>query len=219
MVQSGPGPLSRRGHYGASRESYPRAGQDVTNSTGTAACAAAAGTVVRRGGSVLTGRPGNGLVIAHGSGTYPYYGHLSAFRVPLDARVAAGQRIADMGDTGHVIGPHPHFETHTGRLGSTTNPVPFLAARGVDLGGGWPVINPCATGATVKAIQYLITQRGSVLAADGNHGSVSVRAVEKFRPPRNWRRTAGSGRRPGRAWCTRCGAPARRRMYGPSKWR
>ncbi|MFF2008283.1 peptidoglycan-binding protein [Streptomyces sp. NPDC058195] len=168
------------GHYGASRGGYPHAGQDVTNSTGTAVYAAAAGTVVRRGKGVLTGRTGNGLVISHGSGTYTYYGHLSAFRVPLNARVAAGQRIADMGATGNVTGPHLHFETHTGRLGSTTDPVSFLAARGVDLGGGWPALNPGAAGATVKVIQHLITQRGTALVADGNYGPVSVRAVKKF---------------------------------------
>lgn len=122
------------GYYGAPRGPYPHAGQDVTNSTGTAVYAAAAGTVVRRGTGVLSGRTGNGLVIAHGGGRYTYYGHLSAFRVPLNAKVTAGQRIADMGATGHVTGPHLHFETHSGGLGSTVNPVSYLAARGVDLG-------------------------------------------------------------------------------------
>ncbi|WTU46985.1 M23 family metallopeptidase [Streptomyces sp. NBC_00057] len=146
------------GYYGAPRGPYPHAGQDVTNSTGTAVYAAAAGTVVRRGTGVLSGRTGNGLVISHGGGRYTYYGHLSAFRVPLNAKVAAGQRVADMGTTGNATGPHLHFETHSGGLGSTVNPVSYLAARGVDLGGGWPAINPGAVGATVKAVQYLITQ-------------------------------------------------------------
>lgn len=172
------------GHYGAPRGPYPHAGQDVTNSTGTAVYAAAAGTVVRRGTGVLSGRTGNGLVIAHGGGRYTYYGHLSAFRIPLNAKVAAGQRIADMGATGHVTGPHLHFETHSGGLGSTVNPVSYLAARGVDLGGGWPAISPGAVGATVKAVQYLITRRGTTLVADGNYGSVSVNAVKKFQSSR-----------------------------------
>ncbi|MFB7915745.1 peptidoglycan DD-metalloendopeptidase family protein [Streptomyces sp. NPDC056061] len=172
------------GHYGASRGGYPHAGQDVTNSTGTAVYAAAAGTVIRRGANVLTGRTGNGLVVSHGGGRYTYYGHLSAFRVALGAKVAAGQRIADMGATGRVTGPHLHFETHTGKLGSTTNPVAYLAARGVDLGGGWSSISPGAAGATVKAIQYLITQRGTSLVADGAYGSVSVNAVKKLQSAR-----------------------------------
>ncbi|MCT2588869.1 peptidoglycan-binding protein [Streptomyces sp. N2-109] len=172
------------GHYGAPRGSYPHAGQDVTNSTGTAVYAAAAGTVIRRGTGVLTGRSGYGLVLSHGSGRYTYYGHLSRFRIALNARVSVGQRIGDMGATGNVTGPHLHFETHAGGLGATTNPVTYLSARGVDLGGGWSAISPGAAGTTVRAIQYLITQRGTKLVADGVYGSVSVSAVKKFQTSR-----------------------------------
>ncbi|MFW6720667.1 peptidoglycan-binding protein [Streptomyces sp. MAR4 CNY-716] len=172
------------GHYGAPRGSSSHAGQDVTNSTGTAVYAAAAGTVMRRGTAVVPGRTGNGLVISHGGGRYTYYGHLSVFRVSLNATVAAGQRIADMGATGNVTGPHLHFETHSGALGTTVNPVSYLAARGVDLGGGWSTIDPGAVGATVKAVQHLITQRGTTLVADGDYGSVSVNAVKKFQAAR-----------------------------------
>ncbi|MEU8624277.1 peptidoglycan-binding protein [Streptomyces sp. NPDC048669] len=169
------------GHYGASRGGAAHAGQDVSNSTGTGVYAAAAGTVVRRAwGGGLTGRTGNALVISHGSGQYTYYGHLSAYRVALNATVAAGQRIADMGATGNVTGPHLHFETHSGGLGVTTNPVTFMAARGVDLGGGWPRIDPGASGKTVVAIQYLMAKRGYGLVADGQYGSVSSTAVKAF---------------------------------------
>ncbi|MFI9627367.1 peptidoglycan-binding protein [Streptomyces sp. NPDC052042] len=168
------------GQYGAPRGGVPHAGQDVSNPTGTAVYAAAAGTVIRRGSNVLTGRTGNGLVISHGGNRYTYYGHLNAFRVALNAKVAAGQRIGDMGATGNVTGPHLHFETHTGALGSTTNPVTFLSARGVRLGGGWPTLDPGAAGATVRVVQYLITQRGTALTADGDYGSLSVNAVKKF---------------------------------------
>jgi len=172
------------GHYGAPRGGASHAGQDITNSTGTAIYAAAAGTVVRRGTNVLTGRTGYGLVISHGGGTYTYYGHLSVFRVGLNASVGAGQRIADMGATGNVTGPHLHFETHTGSLGSTTNPVTFMAARGVALGGGWSSIDPGAVGETVRAIQHLMTQRGYGLVADGQYGPVSVDAVRRFQSSR-----------------------------------
>ncbi|MBA0052664.1 metalloendopeptidase [Streptomyces sp. AJS327] len=168
------------GHYGAPRGAGPHAGQDVTNSIGTAVYAAAAGTVIRRGTSVVPGRSGNGIVISHGGGRYTYYGHLNKFRVALNAKVGAGQRIADMGATGNVTGPHLHFEVHTGSIGSTTNPVPYLTARGVKLGGGWSSIDPGAVGATVKSIQYLMTQRGTKLEPDGDYGSVSVNAVKKF---------------------------------------
>lgn len=168
------------GHFGAPRGSAPHAGQDVTNSVGTAIYAAAAGKVIRRGTAVLGGRSGNGIVIDHGGGVYTYYGHLSAFRVGLNASVAAGQRIADMGATGNVTGPHLHFETHSGGLNAVVNPVPYMTARGVNLGGGWSTIDPGASGETVKAIQSLITQRGTKLVVDGDYGATSVAAVKKF---------------------------------------
>lgn len=169
------------GHYGASRPGGPHAGQDITNSTGTAVYAAGAGTVVRRQwGGGIGGRTGNAIVISHGGGVYTYYGHLSVYRASLNQRVSAGQRIADMGATGNVTGPHLHFETHVGGLGPTVNPVTYLANRGVDLGGGWPRLDPGARGATVSAIQYLCNQRGNSLVVDGDYGSVSVTAVKKF---------------------------------------
>lgn len=169
------------GHYGAPREGGAHTGQDVTNSVGTAVYAAAAGTVVRRSwGGGLPGRTGNGIVISHGGGLYTYYGHLDAYRVGLDASVSAGQLIGDMGATGNVTGPHLHFETHSGGLGTTTNPVPFMTARGVDLGGGWSRIDPEANGDRVRAIQYLMNQRGSSLEIDGYFGSVSVAEVKAF---------------------------------------
>lgn len=169
------------GYYGAPRSGGPHAGQDITNSTGTAVYAAAAGTVIRRQwGGGLSGRTGNGIVISHGGGAYTYYGHLNTYRVSLNQAVSAGQRIADMGATGNVTGPHLHFEVHSGGLGPTVNPVTFLSARGVDLGGGWSRIDPGARGATVSVVQHLMNQRGYGLVVDGQYGSVSVSAVERF---------------------------------------
>jgi hypothetical protein len=173
------------GHFGAPRSGGPHAGQDVTNSTGTGVYAAAAGTVIRRSwGGGLTGRSGNGIVISHGGNQYTYYGHLHVYRVALDARVSAGQRIADMGATGNVTGPHLHFETHSGSLGRVVDPVPFMRNRGVDLGGGWSRIDPGAAGASVVVIQHLMTQRGYPLVADGDYGQVSVDAVKRFQSAR-----------------------------------
>lgn len=168
------------GHYGAPRGQYSHAGQDVTNTIGTAVYAAAAGTVVRRGWGVLEGRTGYGLVISHGGGQYTYYGHFHTYHVGSGASVSAGQRIGDMGATGNVTGPHLHFETHTGGLYDTVDPVDFMAARGVDLGGGWSRIDPGAGGKTVVAIQHLMTQRGYELVPDGDYGPVSVSAVKQF---------------------------------------
>lgn len=168
------------GHYGAPRGGVSHAGQDISNPIGTALYAAAAGKVIRRGRNVLTGRTGNGIVIDHGGGVYTYYGHLNAFRVSLNANVKAGQRIGDMGATGNVTGPHVHFETHSGGLGSTRNPVTFLRSRGVDLSGGWSSIDPGANGETVKVIQYLLNERGNDLVIDGDYGTLSVNATKAF---------------------------------------
>lgn len=172
------------GHYGAPRGNYGHEGQDVTNNVGTGVYAAAAGTVIRRSwGGGLAGRTGEALVISHGNNVYSFYGHLSAYHVGLDASVSAGQLIADMGATGNVTGPHLHFETHTGGLSSTgtsTDPVPFMSGRGVDLGGGWPRIDPEANGERVKSIQHLMNQRGADLEIDGYYGPVSVDVVQEF---------------------------------------
>ncbi|MDT0266413.1 peptidoglycan DD-metalloendopeptidase family protein [Streptomyces sp. DSM 44915] len=172
------------GHFGAPRGAGPHAGQDISHPIGTAVYAAAAGTVIRRGVGVIGGRTGNGIVIQHAGGVYTYYGHLNAFRVANGARVAAGQRIADMGATGNVTGPHLHFETHSGSLGSVVNPVSFLAARGVDLDGGWPRLNPGAAGQRVRAVQLLLNQRGASLVVDGDYGSVSAAAARSFQAAR-----------------------------------
>ncbi|MFJ3983331.1 peptidoglycan-binding protein [Streptomyces fungicidicus] len=173
------------GHYGAPRGGGPHAGQDITNTTGTAVYAAAAGTVIRRQwGGGLGGRTGNGIVLSHGGGQYTYYGHLSVYRVGLNATVAAGRRIGDMGATGNVTGPHLHFEVHSGGLGATVDPVSFMAGRGVGLGGGWSRIDPGARGRRVAAIQYLMTQRGYGLTADGYYGPVSAGAVKRFQTAR-----------------------------------
>lgn len=182
------------GHYGAPRGGASHAGQDVSNSVGTAVYAAAGGTVVRRSwGGGLPGRTGNALVISHGNNQYTYYGHLNAYRVGLNAKVSAGQRIADMGATGNVTGPHLHFETHSGRLGTTVNPVSFLAARGVDLSGGWSRTDPGASGATVVVIQHLMSRlrpragRRRAVRLRVRRGGQAVPALQ-----------GAGGRRPGR---------------------
>ena len=86
--------------------------------------AAAAGTVARTGWGVVPGRTGIGILLAHGTGSYTYYGHnpVGGVKVTPGQAVTAGQRIGAQGDTGNVTGVHLHFEAHRGGLGNTVNP-------------------------------------------------------------------------------------------------
>lgn len=153
------------------------AGWDIANPVGSAVYAASAGTVVRRGWNVVTGRTGNGLVISHGGGVYTYYGHLNTFRVGNGASVSAGQRIADMGATGNVTGPHLHFEVQIGAIGDDVNPRTHVTNRGVVLGGGWPTLDPESRGQRVRAMQFLLRQRGRTITVDGYHGPQSTQTL------------------------------------------
>jgi murein DD-endopeptidase MepM/ murein hydrolase activator NlpD len=91
--------------------------------------------VVRQAGPAS----GFGLAVAieHGDGTITLYGHVNQYFVSVGQSVAAGQQIAEVGNRGQSTGPHLHFETHTGGLyANRVNPVPWLSARGISLGGG-----------------------------------------------------------------------------------
>ena len=64
------------------------------------------------------------------------YGHINDFFVSVGQRVSAGEVIAEVGNRGQSTGPHLHFEVHTaGMYDGRINPVPWLAARGVYMGG------------------------------------------------------------------------------------
>lgn len=109
-------------------------GMDIAASIGTPIYTPAAGRVLQAG-------PANGFGLAvyiqHEDGSVTVYGHINAFFVTAGQQVAAGQRIAEVGNRGQSTGPHLHFEVHAGGLyKNRVNPVPWLSARGVSLGGG-----------------------------------------------------------------------------------
>lgn len=161
----------------------PHLGTDVANATGTPLKAAAAGEVVYAGTAgtgLATGRSGLCVIIRHADAD-TYYGHLSRIDVKAGQRVSAGQRIGLMGATGNVTGPHLHFEVRPvkSKIG-TTDPVPYLKARGVTLG-----TDPY-TVAYVREVQDLLNlAAGAGLARDGDLGPRTIAAVESFQ------RTAG----------------------------
>ncbi|MDQ6727825.1 MAG: peptidoglycan DD-metalloendopeptidase family protein [Actinomycetota bacterium] len=98
-------------------------GIDIANSTGTPIKAARAGTVIVAGFN--TGGYGNWVIIDHGGGFSTLYGHMSKIRVTQGQRVKQGDRIGDMGSTGHSTGPHLHFETRVN--GTAKNPTAYLS--------------------------------------------------------------------------------------------
>ncbi|WP_216214936.1 M23 family metallopeptidase [Amycolatopsis aidingensis] len=89
----------------------PRLAVDFNRSGdhGDTVVASAAGTVskVRNEGSTSYGR---WIEIDHGSGWTTRYAHLSRQSVSVGARVAQGQKIGEVGNTGGSTGAHLHFE-------------------------------------------------------------------------------------------------------------
>jgi len=98
--------------------------------------AAGAGTVASVG---KNGGYGLEVIIRHRSGLWTQYAHLSRSLVHEGQRVSAGQPIARVGNSGHVIsrtgdGSHLHFEVRVGQVKTRTNPASWLRARGIRSG-------------------------------------------------------------------------------------
>lgn len=104
------------------------AGADFGASCGTPIYSVAAGTVTYAG---VAGGYGNLIIIDHGNGISSAYGHMerSGIYVANGQTVAAGQNIAGVGTAGGSTGCHLHLEIRRG--GIATDPVAFLATKGV----------------------------------------------------------------------------------------
>ena len=88
--------------------------------------------VVLRAGSAS----GFGLAVyvLHENGDVTVYGHMDEILVEPGQYVEAGETIALLGNRGQSTGPHLHFEVHQGGMnGKRIDPVPWLAARGVEV--------------------------------------------------------------------------------------
>ncbi|HMF77289.1 MAG TPA: M23 family metallopeptidase [Bryobacteraceae bacterium] len=96
-------------------------GIDLAVPSGTPVHATADGVVLSAGWS---GGYGKVVVIDHGNGIETYYAHLSQFIVVPGQEVTSNQTIAMTGGTGHVTGPHLHYEVRV--AGTPVNPMKYL---------------------------------------------------------------------------------------------
>lgn len=103
--------------------SWYHAGIDLPNRSAPPIVASDAGVVVLAGWPD-NGGYGNRVVIDHGNGYQTLYAHLSNVYVSTGQRMAKGQTIGQMGNTGRSSGTHLHFEIHY--KGIAVNPLAIL---------------------------------------------------------------------------------------------
>lgn len=122
-ISSGYGPRWGGWHYGT----------DFAPPCDAPIWAAAAGTVTFAGPA---SGYGNWIKISHDQSVVTTYGHMftSGVLVHTGDVVQAGQQIGRVGTAGDSTGCHLHFEVLT--QGTYTDPLPFLAQRGVQIPGG-----------------------------------------------------------------------------------
>lgn len=97
-------------------------GIDVGASTGTPIYAADGGVITMSG---WNGGYGKMIVINHENGYVTYYAHCSRLLYSPGKRVAKGDVIAYVGNTGNSTGPHLHFEVRLN--GSPRNPLNYVS--------------------------------------------------------------------------------------------
>ena len=82
-------------------------GVDIMATEGSAVLAAETGEVIY---SDRLGGYGNMIIVRHGDGLVSVYAHNRSNRVAEGDRVAKGDVIAEVGETGRATAPHLHFE-------------------------------------------------------------------------------------------------------------
>ena len=119
-------PVSGGGNYISQYFHYGHYGIDIAADYGSSVRAAGGGTVI------FAGWKGNGggyqVWIAHGSGLYSTYNHMSAISVGSGQGVSEGQQVGRIGQSGRATGPHLHFEVWRGGVwngGSRVNPLAY----------------------------------------------------------------------------------------------
>jgi len=97
-------------------------GVDFAAPVGTPILAAAGGVVVS---AEMHPDFGNVVEVYHGNGLSTIYAHTSRMLVKVGDFARRGQKIAEVGTTGHSTGPHLHFEVHVNSV--PQNPYKYLA--------------------------------------------------------------------------------------------
>lgn len=105
---------------------HVHSGVDLAAPTGRAVRASERGVVSFIG--MEPGGYGKYVVVRHDRGYASYYAHLSAFEPSLRTgmRIARGQRVGAVGNTGTATGPHLHFEVR--RHNRPVDPVALVQA-------------------------------------------------------------------------------------------
>jgi murein DD-endopeptidase MepM/ murein hydrolase activator NlpD len=104
-------------------------GVDFAAGPGTPIHVVTDGVVI--GAGYLAGEGGYGqiVLVRHRGGFITAYAHMSRVLSHAGQRVHRGDVLGLSGSTGHVTGPHLHFEVRVG--GAKVNPVPWLRRHGV----------------------------------------------------------------------------------------
>jgi murein DD-endopeptidase MepM/ murein hydrolase activator NlpD len=114
------GYISQYFHYG-----HPAI--DIAAPYGSRIVSAASGTVIFAGWKNNGG--GYQVYVAHGSGLFTAYNHMSAITVRVGEHVGRGEQVGRVGMTGSATGPHCHFEVWRGEVwgsGYRVNPLSYL---------------------------------------------------------------------------------------------
>ena len=82
------------------------------------------GTVIYAG---WMGGYGNCIDIDHGQGVITRYGHNAKLLVKVGQQVKKGEKIAEIGSTGHSTGPHLHYEIRVD--GVAINPLKYITSQ------------------------------------------------------------------------------------------